>query len=240
MLPLPRYLASEVLEGDAAYYCDGCRRKVDRAEKTSELAAAPRHLILALSRFRYDASSKSRRKVDTKLKVTHDLDLPSGHRYALYAVVVHSGKSPHHGHYYAYGRDSDSAAAERDRGQDPDPGAWNVYDDLVVRRGHRDRPLAHDNAASPYLLFYARVDADDGLGAAGAEPARGGTTALRPDLQHYLDKHNEQYDLERRTQLQSTPSVDARRPPAANSRGGGSGPEPWAGGGGAGSWGSAH
>ena len=92
---LPRYLASEVLEGDAAYYCDGCRRKVDRAEKTSELAAAPRHLILALSRFRYDASSKSRRKVDTKLKVTHDLDLPSGHRYALYAVVVHAGASPH-------------------------------------------------------------------------------------------------------------------------------------------------
>ena len=54
--------------------------------------------------------------------------------YALYAVVIHSGPSAQHGHYYAYARRSWHSAVSRDAadtdgGGDDDDDAWIQFND---------------------------------------------------------------------------------------------------------------
>ena len=89
--------------------------------------------------------------------------------YKLYAVVVHSGSSPHHGHYYAYCRDSSSAE-----------GRWRKFDDESVEDCDEKEPLEHRINRSPYLLFYARDDDDEDL-----------SGEWSADLRGFVDRDNE-------------------------------------------------
>jgi hypothetical protein len=161
-----QYLASETLEGDSAYFCDCCAMKVE-AKKTSSISSAPRHLIVGLGRFAYDVATQTRRKVGTRVDCPLQLHV-ADFEYTLYAVVVHSGSTPHHGHYYAYCRDS--ASAEK----------WRKFDDESVEDCVDDDPRQHKTNRSPYILFYARENGDD--------PAAGPWSA---DLKRFVEMDNE-------------------------------------------------
>ena len=52
---------------------------MERAEKTGILETPPVHLIVSLSRFRYDAAARTRRKLETKVDCPMLLTLPGGH-----------------------------------------------------------------------------------------------------------------------------------------------------------------
>jgi len=136
--------------------------------------------------------------------------------YKLYAVVVHSGSSPHHGHYYAYCRDSSSAE-----------GRWRKFDDESVEDCDEREPLEHRINRSPYLLFYARDDDDDDL-------SEGEWSA---DLRGFVDRDNEAALSETRPAtppllLTNGPAFGpVNRPPQPPP---GGPPEPFAGGGAAG------
>ena len=159
-------LASETLEGDSAYFCDCCAMKVE-AKKTSSISSAPRHLIVGLGRFAYDIATQTRRKVGTRVDCPLQLHV-ADFEYTLYAVVVHSGSTPHHGHYYAYCRDS--ASAEK----------WRKFDDESVEDCVDDDPRQHKTNRSPYILFYARENGDD--------PAAGPWST---DLKRFVEMDNE-------------------------------------------------
>ena len=180
------------------------------ARKTTRLASHPRSVVLALSRFRYDTAASRGRKVDTELDVRETL-LLGGVAYDLYAVVVHAGASPHHGHYYAVGRDSGTAGSR-----------WRLFDDAVVRDVGPAEAVEHVRGASPYILFYARAD-----DAAGAD------AAWRPDIAAYVENDNAR--LAEGRPPESRPAAAAAPPPPPSAA------EPFAGGGatlgGAGSWG---
>ena len=208
-----QYLASELLEGDSAYACDACAAKV-RATRTRRFDAMPAHLVVSLGRFRYDAATNRRRKVATPVDAPRVLRLPADGRdvaYALYAVVVHAGASPHHGHYYAYATDSDVAASER-------PPAWSLFDDMDVRPVDAAAPSTpRSAAASPYVLFYARIG--------GGCPRAGGAPAWRAGLRAFVDADNAAYG--RGGDEPPGPRPGPPPPP----RGGAGGAEPFAGGG---------
>lgn len=70
--------------------------------------------------------------------------------YELYAVVMHSGSSPEHGHYFTYCKGSDGGQAWR-RCDDATVAAVDVDGDLSCLQG--------GCAVTPYVLFYQRVDA---------------------------------------------------------------------------------
>ncbi|KAH8057140.1 ubiquitinyl hydrolase [Aureococcus anophagefferens] len=133
-----------------------------------------------------------------------------GVAYALYAVVVHAGASPHHGHYYAYATDSDVAASER-------PPAWSLFDDMDVRPVDAAAPSTpRSAAASPYVLFYARIG--------GGCPRAGGAPAWRAGLRAFVDADNAAYG---RGGDGDEPGPAPGPPPPP--RGGAGGAEPFAG-----------
>ena len=142
------YLAPEDLAGDNQYQCDVCEGLRD-AVKTTQIEAAPKHLIIALLRFKYDHITRRRVKVCTPVECPASILLPTlcGEevRYQLYSVVVHSGQSSDGGHYYTWVRGR-QIEEEWHRVSDMDvetvPGQWNQK--------------IHSRRETPYLLFYCR------------------------------------------------------------------------------------
>eukprot|EP00741_Cyanophora_paradoxa_P014311 tig00020780_g13802.t1 len=142
-------LAPEAL-GDP-YRCERCEALVP-ATRLTAVEAAPAHLLVTLLRFAYDPAAGERAKLLTPVALPERLRLPGagGAAYALYAAVLHSGRSAAHGHYYAACRDSGEPG-----------GAWALLNDSAAAassfpalQGIPARLLA-DTA---YILFYARED----------------------------------------------------------------------------------
>lgn len=154
----------------AEYKCDRCG-KMGRATKQSRLASIPPILTLHLKRFRYGSDGKplpppARRgrevsqllgasgsaKIEGHIKFLEIFDLKpflteqlSGKVKnmfcRLFAVVVHSGKNSHSGHYVAYVRNISK-------------NEWWKMDDARVSRATSQEVLN----AEAYMLFYRVVD----------------------------------------------------------------------------------
>lgn len=69
----------------------------------------PPLLFLNIKRYEYNTKRKELRKINLDQK--YDLELDASflldtekdeHKYVLYAVVVHKGRSPHSGHYFSF------------------------------------------------------------------------------------------------------------------------------------------
>ena len=164
---LRRFCAPEVLEGANQYRCEhtAARAKV-RATKALSIDVAPLVLQLQLKRFQYGAFGA---KITKNVSFPAVLELapfmspqaPHGGatRYALYAVLVHSGRSTHSGHYYSFVKSP--------------AGAWFCADDSRVHPVG-EAAVMGQNA---YMLFYIQQPEGGGQQEeAGGEAARGTQT----------------------------------------------------------------
>lgn len=132
---------AEVLRGDNAYYCGSCREKMP-ASKTLTVHRASKVLLLVLNRF----SDFWGKKVNREVSYPEFLDLqpylsqPTGGPlpYALYAVLVHDGATPHRGHYYSCVKAGH--------------GEWYKMDDSRVTRCDVTSVLSEP----AYVLFYVQ------------------------------------------------------------------------------------
>ena len=144
---LKNYLEPEDLCGDNQYQCDKCVGLRD-AVKTTQIEAAPKHLIITLLRFKFDASTCQKVKLLTPVECPESLSLPlSGGevvRYQLYCVVVHSGQSSEVGHYYTWVRGRQGVE-------------WHKVSDeeVVIVPGEWDQE-GQSRRDTPYMLFYQR------------------------------------------------------------------------------------
>lgn len=99
--------------------------------KFAHISKVPTHLILTLKRFAYDPVKQTRNKIMTEVNYPLSIKIPEEtvtsenspitkgkiyylihfqeREYSLYAVVMHSGQSIDHGHYYCYARHSELA-----------------------------------------------------------------------------------------------------------------------------------
>ncbi|KAF9962855.1 Ubiquitin carboxyl-terminal hydrolase 35 [Mortierella alpina] len=152
-------------ENSNKYFCDGCGA-LQNAKRFTMLGSLPQNLILSLNRFEFDVKRSQRIKISTPVllrEVIH-MKVQDSHEtqgYQLYAVVIHTGESAHHGHYYTYARDDDTLAAGT-QGSDPATStAWLLYNDTSITVSSFEamqQKLANSRSDTPYMLFLRRMD----------------------------------------------------------------------------------
>ncbi|KAL9113388.1 MAG: hypothetical protein Q9227_002429 [Pyrenula ochraceoflavens] len=148
---LRRFSEEEMLCERNKFHCDNCGG-LQEAEKRMKIKRLPKILALHLKRFKYTEDLQRLQKLFYKVvypyhlrlfNTTNDAEDPD-RLYELYAVVVHIGGGPYHGHYVAI-------IKTEDRG-------WLLFDDEMVepvdksfvRNFFGDRP----GLAAAYVLFY--------------------------------------------------------------------------------------
>ncbi|KAF2071549.1 hypothetical protein CYY_007148 [Polysphondylium violaceum] len=156
------YLDTEEMVGDNKYHCDKCQSLQD-ADKQIKIIDTPDHLIIAINRFYFNRETKSVSKILTPINYPID-DLVfnssrsgsnnfnrignDGNHYKLYAVIMHSGQSIHHGHYFTYARPS--ASKQND---------WCLFNDSMVQLSDTNSFKSISNRFQtdvPYILFYSK------------------------------------------------------------------------------------
>ncbi|KAM0712279.1 hypothetical protein Q7P37_011373 [Cladosporium fusiforme] len=156
---LRKFSEEEMLCERNKFHCDNCGG-LQEAEKRMKIKRLPRILALHLKRFKYTEDLQRLQKLFHRVvypfylrlfNTTDDAEDPD-RLYELYAVVVHIGGGPYHGHYV-------SIIKTQDRG-------WLLFDDELVEPvdknyvmnffGGEPQPGVQDakQLACAYVLFY--------------------------------------------------------------------------------------
>ncbi len=117
-------IKGDTLEGDNAYFCERCSKKVSAVKRTC-LTKLPDYLILALKRFEFDFETMSKFKVNDYYEFPNEINLKNYSQqhlrtsekpnyfveediqpdeffeYTLKGVVIHLGYADS-GHYYSF------------------------------------------------------------------------------------------------------------------------------------------
>ena len=154
---LRKFSEEEMLCERNKFHCDMCGG-LQEAEKRMKVKRLPKILALHLKRFKYTEDMQRLQKLFHRVvypyhlrlfNTTDDAEDPD-RLYELYAVVVHIGGGPYHGHYVAI-------IKTQDRG-------WLLFDDEMVepvdktyvRNFFGERP----GLACAYVLFYQETTLD--------------------------------------------------------------------------------
>jgi len=148
---LRKFSEEEMLCERNKFHCDKCGG-LQEAEKRMKVKRLPRILALHLKRFKYTEDLQRLQKLFHRVvypyylrlfNTTDDAEDPD-RLYELYAVVVHIGGGPYHGHYV-------SIIKTQDRG-------WLLFDDEMVepvdKAYVRNFFGGEGNLACAYVLFY--------------------------------------------------------------------------------------
>ncbi|KAK9455548.1 hypothetical protein V1511DRAFT_498072 [Dipodascopsis uninucleata] len=153
---LQQFSASELMCGNNKFHCDFCGG-LQEAERRMKVKQLPRILALHLKRFKFSEDMQRNVKLFHRVmfpfhlrllnNTTDDTEDPD-RIYELYAVVVHVGGGPYHGHYVAIVKTQHAG--------------WVLYDDEMAERVDEsyvknffgDKP----GQASAYILFYQEID----------------------------------------------------------------------------------
>ncbi|KAK8872087.1 hypothetical protein M9Y10_007845 [Tritrichomonas musculus] len=141
------------------YYADTLKRKID-AKQSDFIQELPDHLILQLKRFEYDYSQGIRKKINSHISISKEIDVASicdfkekndkiNTKYNLVGVIQHMG-SAMGGHYYSFVMQRDTKM-------------WYKFNDSEVTPTTIDDVLENSNGrdSNAYLLFYDRSDLDE-------------------------------------------------------------------------------
>ena len=153
----------EILQGENAYFCESCQKKVSAVMRTS-LKYLPNFLVFALRRFEFDLDTMTRKKIDDKFEFPFEVNMKEFtteylnntqhysddyYNYKLKGVVIHHGRAEQ-GHYFSY-----------IRGQE---GGWFEFNDTVVsvidvetvRNNGFGQNQKTKSVPTAYLLLYER------------------------------------------------------------------------------------
>ncbi|KAK6454742.1 ubiquitin carboxyl-terminal hydrolase [Scheffersomyces xylosifermentans] len=153
---LNNFSKSEILTNQNKFYCNTCS-SLQEAVKTIKLKKLPEVLVINFKRFKYDE------KVDKMVKLFDSISYPFRLRlfnttdderdfslYELYALVIHIGGGPMHGHYVALCKIK--------------AGLWLLFDDETVELVEDSYVMRFfgngPGLASAYILFYTKIEND--------------------------------------------------------------------------------
>ncbi|GBE77176.1 hypothetical protein SCP_0100480 [Sparassis crispa] len=160
---LRQFSASEMLCQKNKFFCDSCC-DLQEAEKRMKIKKLPNVLALHLKRFKYQEDLGKYIKLTYRVafpmelrlfNTVDDADDPD-RLYELFAIVVHIGNGPHHGHYVTIIKAH---------------GAWMLFDDdsvETIKESEISKYFGECNCGSAYVLYYQAVDLD--MAALGIRP----------------------------------------------------------------------
>ncbi|GFO38740.1 ubiquitin carboxyl-terminal hydrolase 36 [Plakobranchus ocellatus] len=160
---LTKFVKPETLDQENAYKCPKCKHKV-RAQKRFTIYKAPNVLTLQLNRFDFNRhlSGKINRfiRYTEKINLRNFMSQRQGEPilYHLYGVLVHSGHSSEHGHYYSFVKSPSKI--------------WYCMNDSIVHQAGNNSVFSAD----AYVLFYARINRNVGASNKNATPATASTS----------------------------------------------------------------
>ncbi|KAF8913228.1 hypothetical protein CPB84DRAFT_1700845 [Gymnopilus junonius] len=152
---LRQFSASEMLCQRNKFFCDSCC-DLQEAEKRMKIKRLPNVLALHLKRFKYQEDVARYIKLAYRVAFPFELrlfntvdDIDDADRlYNLFAIVVHIGNGPHHGHYISIIKTV---------------GTWLVFDDdnvYPIPESDIPKYFGESNSGSAYVLYYQAVDID--------------------------------------------------------------------------------
>lgn len=192
---LRKFSEEEMLCERNKFHCDKCGG-LQEAEKRMKIKRLPRILALHLKRFKYTEDLQRLQKLFHRVvypyylrlfNTTDDAEDPD-RLYELYAVVVHIGGGPYHGHYV-------SIIKTQDRG-------WLLFDDEMVEpvdKAYVRRFFGgEDQLACAYVLFYQETTEEammkeqeaENLAAAAAKQTAGADADVTEPLSATTPKTN--------------------------------------------------
>ena len=156
---LKQFSSNELLASQDKFQCDACGG-LQEAHKRMLVKSSPKVLALHLKRFKYLESLGRHAKLMHRVVFPSELKIPNmtedadgqDAAYQLFAVVVHVGSGPNHGHYVCLVKSH---------------GQWLTYDDDTVELMDDDamnnffgstQEHSGGNTEHGYILFYERVD----------------------------------------------------------------------------------
>ncbi|KAK9238169.1 hypothetical protein V1525DRAFT_358888 [Lipomyces kononenkoae] len=155
---LRQFSASEMLCESNKFHCDCCGG-LQEAEKRMKINRLPRILALHLKRFKFTEDMQRNVKLFHKVMFPYHLrlfnttdDVQDPDRlYELYAVVVHIGGGPYHGHYVSIVKTEHAG--------------WVLFDDEMVERVDDDYVTNFfgdkPGLACAYILFYQQISEEE-------------------------------------------------------------------------------
>ncbi|KAI0714523.1 hypothetical protein C8Q76DRAFT_692631 [Earliella scabrosa] len=152
---LRQFSASEMLCQKNKFFCDSCC-DLQEAEKRMKIKKLPNVLALHLKRFKYQEDVGKYIKLAYRVAFPLELRLfntvddaeDPDRLYELFAIVVHIGTGPHHGHYVTIIKAR---------------GAWMLFDDdtvSAIKESEIPKYFGDSNSGSAYVLYYQAVDLD--------------------------------------------------------------------------------
>ncbi|KAF9041166.1 hypothetical protein BDP27DRAFT_1244526 [Rhodocollybia butyracea] len=152
---LRQFSASEMLCQKNKFFCDSCC-DLQEAEKRMKIKKLPNILALHLKRFKYQEDLNKYIKLAYRVAFPLQLRLfntvddaeDADRLYNLFAIVIHLGNGPHHGHYISIIKIL---------------GSWFVFDDDnvdLIAEKEIPKYYGHSNSGSAYVLYYEAVDID--------------------------------------------------------------------------------
>ncbi|KAF8204051.1 hypothetical protein BJ912DRAFT_941747 [Pholiota molesta] len=163
---LRQFSASEMLCQRNKFFCDSCC-DLQEAEKRMKIKKLPNVLALHLKRFKLQEDLEKYIKLTYRVAFPFDLRLFNtvdemddvDRLYNLFAIVVHIGNGPHHGHYISIIKTV---------------GTWLVFDDdnvYPIQESDIPKYFGDSNSGCAYVLYYQAVDIDPAaLGLRTPEP----------------------------------------------------------------------
>ncbi|KAI9025953.1 hypothetical protein CLU79DRAFT_813227 [Phycomyces nitens] len=151
---LRQFSASETLCHKNKYFCDVCCG-LQEAERRMKIKKLPNILALHLKRFKYQELLQKYIKLTYRVVFPFELRLfntcdeteDADRMYELWAVVVHIGSGPHHGHYVTLVKSN---------------GQWMLFDDDIVSTIQEDEIQKYfsdlPGTGCGYVLFYQAVN----------------------------------------------------------------------------------
>ncbi|KAH9884676.1 hypothetical protein C8Q73DRAFT_719306 [Cubamyces lactineus] len=170
---LRQFSASEMLCQKNKFFCDSCC-DLQEAEKRMKIKKLPNVLALHLKRFKYQEDVGKYIKLAYRVAFPLELRLfntvddaeDPDRLYELFAIVVHIGTGPYHGHYVTIIKARSS---------------WMLFDDdtvTTIKESEIPKYFGDSNSGSAYVLYYQAVDLDlTALGLKSPTPPPASTTS---------------------------------------------------------------
>lgn len=155
---LRNFSSTETLNAEDKFFCDKCC-SLQEAQKRMKIKSPPRILALHLKRFKYIEQLGRYKKLSYRvvfpleLKLCNTTDDAPGSEaeYSLFAVVVHVGSGPNHGHYVSLVKSHNHWLFFDDENVE-------IIDESIVQTFFGSTQEYSNNTDHGYILFYESLE----------------------------------------------------------------------------------